>query len=96
MAPDESRRSWTFFCIPLTSNPLRGTTLSLLLTAPNTDTDGAWRGEFWGAPQFWDGVHTVKTAYDRLLMVPLLDHELHVRVFFRGGLEVIEEEGAGV
>ena len=49
-----------------------------------------------GAPEFGDGVHTVKTAYDRLLVVPLLDHELYVRVFFRDGLEVVEEEGPGV
>ena len=45
---------------------------------------------------FWDGVHTVKTAYDRLLMISLLDYELYVGVFFRDGLEVVEEEGPGV
>ena len=42
LAPDESSRSWTFFCIPFTSNPFRGTTLSLLFTVPDADTDGAW------------------------------------------------------
>jgi hypothetical protein len=47
-------------------------------------------------PETGDGVHTVKAAYDGLLVVPLLDHELYVRVFFRDGLEVVEEEGAGV
>lgn len=52
--------------------------------------------ESWGAPKFWDGVHTIETAYDRLLLIPLLDHELYVRVFFRDGLEVVEEEGPGV
>ena len=40
LAPDESKRSWTFFWIPFTSNPLRGTTLSLLLTVPDADMDG--------------------------------------------------------
>jgi len=28
-------------------------------------------------------------------MVPLLDHKLYMRVFFRDGLEVVEEEGTG-
>ena len=70
-------------------------TLSLLLTVPNADTDGAWRHESWGVPSLVK-VHTVKAAYDGFLVVPLLDHELYVRVFFRGRLEVIEEEGASV
>ena len=52
--------------------------------------------ESWGVPKFGDGVHTVETAYDGLLMGPLLDHELYVRVFFCNGLEVVEEEGPGV
>ena len=95
LAPDESRRSWTFFWIPFTSNPLRGTTLSLLLTVPNADTDGAWRHESWGVPSLVK-VHTVKAAYYGFLVVPLLDHELYVRVFLCGRLEVIEEEGASV
>jgi hypothetical protein len=75
---------------------LRGTTLSLLLTVPNAATDGAWEHESWGAPESGDGVHTVKAAYDGLLVVALLYHELYVRVFFRNDLEVVEEEGACV
>lgn len=31
-APDESRRSWTFLWMAVTSNDFRGMTLSLLLT----------------------------------------------------------------
>ena len=69
--------------------------MSLLLTVPNADTDGAWGHESWGVPSLVK-VHTVKAAYDGFLVVPLLDHELYVRVFFRDGLEVVEEEGPGV
>lgn len=32
LAPDESSKSWTFVAMPVTSNPLRGMTLSLSLT----------------------------------------------------------------
>lgn len=50
----------------------------------------------WVLRNLWDGAHTVKPAYDGLLMVPLFDHKLYVRVFFRDRLEVVEKEGAGV
>ena len=70
--------------------------MSLLLTVPGADTDGAWGHESSGAPELWGEAHTVKAAYNGLLLVPLLHHELYVGVFFRDGLEVVEEEGAGV
>lgn len=50
----------------------------------------------WDAPGFLDGVRTVKPAYNGFLMVPLFDHKLYVRVFFRDRLEVVKKEGTGV
>ena len=47
-------------------------------------------------PEHWDEAHTVKSARNGLFIVPPFDHELYVRVFFRDGLEVVEEEGTGV
>ena len=69
--------------------------MSLLLTVPNADTDGAWGHESWGVPSLVK-VHTVKAAYDGFLVIPLFYDKLYVSVFFRDGLEVVEEEGAGV
>lgn len=39
---------------------------------------------------------TVKPACYGLLVIPLLDYKLYVRVFFRDGLKVFEQESARV
>lgn len=57
---------------------------------------GTWGCELWYAPEFLNRAHTVKPAHNGFLMVPLFDHKLYVRVFFRDGLEVVEQEGTGV
>ena len=89
-APEESSSSWTFFSIPFTSKSRKGMTLSLLFTDKPKSAQKRYGAEA------AEGMRTVESPHNRLLVVPRLDHNLDVRVLAREVLEVLDKIRARV